>query len=67
MAVGEVWTYTCSKANVREDTHNYATVVATPVNADGTPTGQSPVNDGDPANVRITLGQPAIELLVLPV
>ncbi|QTR49426.1 IPTL-CTERM sorting domain-containing protein [Candidatus Thiothrix anitrata] len=62
MALGEVWTYTCNKADVRVDTQNYATVVATPVNSDGSPTGQSPVNDGDPANVRIPLGQPAIEL-----
>jgi uncharacterized repeat protein (TIGR01451 family) len=62
MSMGEVWTYTCSVANMRVDTLNLATVTAKPVNADGTPTNQSQVTSEDPANVRIPLGQPAIEL-----
>ncbi|MGV6810060.1 MAG: DUF7507 domain-containing protein, partial [bacterium] len=60
--LAETWLYTCSIANVTVDTYNLATVQADPVRDDGTPTGQSPVRDNDPANVKIREAQPNIAL-----
>ncbi len=62
MGIGETWVYECTQATVTQDVYNLGTASATPVYADGTPTGQSPVSASDPANVRIPLTTPAISV-----
>jgi uncharacterized repeat protein (TIGR01451 family) len=51
MRPGENWVYECTLSQVNENVGNTATVVAHPINPDGTPTNQSPVNASDPANI----------------
>ncbi|MCK5924099.1 MAG: hypothetical protein KAG66_24405, partial [Methylococcales bacterium] len=59
MSIGEVWWLECTLPAIQTDINNIATVSGRPIHtptdpADPTtyePTGQSPVNDTDPANV----------------
>ena len=52
LAPNEMWVYQCTLSNVTEPLANTAKVTARPVNADGTPTNQSPVSDTDPAHIK---------------